>query len=603
MTRPWIVGSFAAALWAAGLIAQQPSPAPGPQTNLPTFREGVELIQLDVSVLDRDRQPIRGLTVADFTLKENGKIRPIVGFTAIDLPDRDVEKAAWMTNVGPDVMTNTFDAERVVLIMMDDWNVDFEPWTAQTARRIGAEIIDRMGPGDTAAVFYTTRRRKGQEFTTDRGLLRAAVDRYLTGQAGQCPAQSCVHDAMTNAGRALMGIRGRRKVLFFISMGSAYRSQSVEDLVQIHNLRPTFDALRKANITVYGMDPAGLEVAPRDRWHTGLHVFSDNTGGRVIADTNAPWDHVRQIFRENSSYYVLAFAPANPKADGQFRKVSVEVARQDLKVSAHPGYFIAKPEKPKNTKATPLQASILGALPATDVPVRVTAAAFARPGQKTAGVTVTTGLDLESLGGGGVVNLLLTAYDDRWNEKGVLRRSETVQSAAAAGEFDLASRLDLAPGRYQVRVGVEAVTTRRVGSAYISVAVPDFAKDRLSLSGVVLARQVAPSASAPIRDLVPVVPTTVRRFSREDRVTSFARIYQAPKTAVNALVTTTILDAMNRPVASEVVTLEPARFAGGASVDLRWDLPLVRLEPGAYLLVIEANTQSVVRREVRFEVR
>jgi len=53
---------------------------------LPTFHTGVDAVQLDVSVLDKDRRPVRGLTAADFTILENGKPRPIVAFSAVELP-------------------------------------------------------------------------------------------------------------------------------------------------------------------------------------------------------------------------------------------------------------------------------------------------------------------------------------------------------------------------------------------------------------------------------------------------------------------------------------------------------------------------------------
>ena len=57
----------------AALWAQEPRPM---------FRTNVDVIRLDVSVLDKERRPVRGLSSTDFTVLENGQERPIVALTA-----------------------------------------------------------------------------------------------------------------------------------------------------------------------------------------------------------------------------------------------------------------------------------------------------------------------------------------------------------------------------------------------------------------------------------------------------------------------------------------------------------------------------------------
>src|SRR5688500_2399593 len=47
----------------------------------PVFRSLVEVVQLDVSVLDRSRLPVRGLTQDDFTIIADGEPQKIVSFT------------------------------------------------------------------------------------------------------------------------------------------------------------------------------------------------------------------------------------------------------------------------------------------------------------------------------------------------------------------------------------------------------------------------------------------------------------------------------------------------------------------------------------------
>ena len=49
-----------------------------PPVQPPTFRTGVDAVQLDVSVLDKDRRPVRRLTAADFTVLEDGSIHAFI---------------------------------------------------------------------------------------------------------------------------------------------------------------------------------------------------------------------------------------------------------------------------------------------------------------------------------------------------------------------------------------------------------------------------------------------------------------------------------------------------------------------------------------------
>ena len=43
-----------------------------------TFKSGVDVVHVDVSVLDKDRHPVQGLSAADFVVREDGKGNVIV---------------------------------------------------------------------------------------------------------------------------------------------------------------------------------------------------------------------------------------------------------------------------------------------------------------------------------------------------------------------------------------------------------------------------------------------------------------------------------------------------------------------------------------------
>jgi hypothetical protein len=81
---------IAALAWCAiSLGAQSPVVPGGPQQQQPpTFRTGIDLVQLDVSVLDKNRRPVKGLSAADFTVLDNGKPQPIAAFAPVAMIGR-----------------------------------------------------------------------------------------------------------------------------------------------------------------------------------------------------------------------------------------------------------------------------------------------------------------------------------------------------------------------------------------------------------------------------------------------------------------------------------------------------------------------------------
>ena len=159
-----------------------------PQAPPPTFRGGVDVVQLDVSVLDQQRRPVTGLQPSDFTVLEDGKPRPIVAFVPVTLADAAPPpgQAAWVRDVASDVTTNAVRPEGRLVVIMLDWSIRVDDQIL--ARKIAAATVDQLGPGDLAAVVYGSGFANAgtpQNFTADRARLLDAINR---------PAATALHN-------------------------------------------------------------------------------------------------------------------------------------------------------------------------------------------------------------------------------------------------------------------------------------------------------------------------------------------------------------------------------------------------------------------------
>ena len=154
-----------------------------------TFRTGVDLVQVNVSVLDRDRRPIRNLKGADFTLFVDGKPTAIEAFSAVeigDVTDRPAPAASFPQTASADVVRNDLPRQGRVLVVLFDHSI--RPQQMPLARRIAGAAIDSLGPADVAAVMHTINGLREQNLTQDRGKLREAINsayrRFARRRAG-----------------------------------------------------------------------------------------------------------------------------------------------------------------------------------------------------------------------------------------------------------------------------------------------------------------------------------------------------------------------------------------------------------------------------------
>ena len=587
--------------------------ARAPQQPATQFGARIDLVRVDVSVIDKNHQPVRGLTQADFTVLEDGKPQAIQTFVAVDLADDPPQPPGWMLDVAPDVTTNTgVEEERLIVIVMDDYAPDVKEdlWAKRSAKEIGRGIVERLGPRDLGAVVYTVASRNNQEFTHDRARLLAAVDRFAPEQ--NLP-QQLGGLVLEHVCRVLGSVAERRKMVVWVSPGGVAPIPHGLDFVE---------AAQLANVNIFPIDPTGIRVPDIDASLPDAGIGSTSTDRMnswsrlksmrnllfgVAAETGGhafQWNEfaksMNQVFRETGSFYLLGYVATNTTADGKFRQLQVKVNRKDVTVNARTGRWAPPPPEvlrrfPPPPPPTPAVEALSGLVPNRGVPLRVTAVPFSTPENPVAIVAI--GVPAMPDAVDDVEGVL-----DAFTFDGVLKQSVKLKGQVAANApGDVLARVDLAPGRYQLRAALTSARRGASGSVYADFDVPDFAREAVSLSGVVVARPSAGQGAAGI-----LSPTTNRTFSQGPVVPAFVTIYQARgQTPQPVAIDVTIRNDADAIVFRQGATFAAARFETATrGVDYPVTLTLATLPPGEYLLSFEARAgKATARRDVRFSIR
>lgn len=593
------------------------------------FKSKIDIVELDVRVLDKSGQPIRGLTASDFSVFEDGKLQQVALFEAVDVAEPETPPAAWMAEVTPDVTTNETRVSRLWVVVIDDALIPLDPTVVQNSRKIVRQVIDKVSAEDLVAIVYTGDSKQAQDFTNDRNKLLQTLDRFHPGLArwkngaGQ-DQQFWLGSANTvlNVTDTLSAMPHMRKALIWVTPGAPLNPHPVpgayEDVdIRLKDLTERiFAKAKSANVPIYPIDPCGLmglklyindgnlavPDEPSSAWVRAMDdmlMTAANTGGRAVVNANDFASGINEIFSENRSYYVLGYYPTNAASDETLRRLQVRVNRDDVEVRTRSSYFAPKPGdgRPKNVNETLVRAMAVP-IAVTELPLQATVAPFAIPGKSgLAAVTIALGVRQpipESAAKERVTattELRTTAFTTEGDNRGTERQTAKVILRAGAqgdAEYEALSRINLPPGKYRLRLAAFHTESGKIGTVLVDVVVPNFEKEVAAMSGVVIGvRPGHPSAPRDLfADILPVIPSAQRAFTHDDQASALFYLYQnAGKSLVDATVTMRIIDGDNVVVMDEKQTVAVDRFVGAQAKDTISTLP-----PSASMPVRQANT-------------
>ena len=294
----WVAG---AAIVAMALPAAASDGSSGPESRS-TFKSGIDVVALSVTVLDPQARLLAGLSRDNFSVFEDGVRQDIAYFETSEVP--------------------------LDLALLIDSSVSMEPKLA-FVQKAAAGFVDALREGDRAAVYaFSSNVRPLQAFTADRSLVRQAIQ--STTAAGGTALYNAVYVALRAFDKVAEDGRVRRRAIVLLTDG--------EDTASVLTFDDLMAEAKAAGVTIYTIglhaeQDRSLYAAQQTRNYFSTADFAmkqlaRETGAKAFFPTGLPSlaEAYAEIGRELATQYAIGYVSRNPMRNGAFRRVTVRVS-------------------------------------------------------------------------------------------------------------------------------------------------------------------------------------------------------------------------------------------------------------------------------------
>ena len=519
---------------ALGLSAQEPSAAPPAQTppsatapaqsapqptkgspalatrdNNGTFtiQRTARLVVLDMVVTDAKGKLVTDLKRDDFHVTELDEPQTILNFEETGAhtlqPDITIDSTADLDRLAPKAPVN--------IILLDEFNTRFEDMAF--ARYSLKKYLEKE-PGKLSmptmliAVdlqHFTVLR----DYTQNKDEILSALDHHFVAYPWQAHQGAWVGERYATAfltlrrvAEATVGHQGHKNMIW-IGRGFPARffhDASVDTNQRVYNaVQECVNELRDARVTLYTIDPAGLQVDPGV--YGAAAAFNDPfggnyefnklataTGGKTLYGRNDVDAEIGTAIRSGSSFYTLTYRPATPPSDrDKFYKIKVTVDRPGLTVTTRQGYYLQRgpgrvdSANPSKRLVTDLISAESSTMVYDGVPITLKASE-SNPDEfiihvdgRALAWTAATDTDPRRA----EIILLVTTFDKKGKE--LNRSSKLIKAAAPSNvpptgrlirDIDIKNTLDHNPKAVRARFVVRVSASGRIGTADADLVQP-----------------------------------------------------------------------------------------------------------------------------------
>lgn len=394
------------------------------------------------------------------------------------------------------------------------------------------------------------------------------------------------------------------------------------------------DAFRRSDCVIEAVDIGGLRTGQSTesgRWASQtqrangdatLFLMAHDTGGELFERYNDLGQAMQQMLDRTSEIYLLTFTPAHLKPDGSYHRIRVKLVGgpSGARVVARPGYYAPKPYLAMNAVERRLvnASLIVGGKEEGTLPVSILAAPFPLRGvDHRAYVPVLIEMKGRPLLSGvtqpdAIIQIYAYALDpegqiDDYRVQELRVNLKKMGKAVDQMGLKFFGHLDLAPGRYSIRVLVRNAETGALALKAVPLNVPAFAEP-----APVLLRPMFPEKPGKwliVREVPknqadrkvsypfmlgsrPFIPAGRPRVAENATLPVFVVGYHLPKTglALHAIVTRKgAAESLDQEL---VVTGTPEASSGAKGETIPANFKAQGLAPGTYELRVEATTSA-----------
>lgn len=285
-------------------LAQEPLNRP------PTFRSALDVVTIHASVRDRQGRLVTGLTPADFEIRDNGQLRPVLSLRS----DRD-------SPISLAILVDMSGSMRL-------------SGKVAMARRAYESVLGQLRQGkDEVAVFtFDDGLHQRRSFTHDIGSLADALDEF------EPFGQTSLYDATAATARHMADRAAGNKAIVVLTDGADTSSRmsapevsgvaaSIDVPVFVVATVPASEQDQLLQRTTARANEAA-DLRELAHWTGGKFVYASSLGETVMA--------AAALIADLRHQYLLGIEAAE---DRQWRRIDVKVRRPASVVKARAGYF------------------------------------------------------------------------------------------------------------------------------------------------------------------------------------------------------------------------------------------------------------------------